>query len=140
MTQKAKTIYIAGKMRGVPGYNRPAFDRAAARIIDAGNVPISPVAEDVKAGVPLSVFDETRKDVDWSKTPPGFDFPACRARCIAAIERADEIQVLDGWTDSYGALAEVAYALWCGKPVRDQRGRTVVGMAAKIGAVKGGEK
>ena len=128
-----KTIYIAGPMRGRPGYNSPAFNAAALAIIERGDTPISPVAEDVKAGIPLAVFDPTRRGVDWHAVPEGFDFIACRARCIAGLERADEVVVLAGWEQSAGARAEVAYALWAGKPVRTLAGREIVFKSAKVG-------
>lgn len=35
-------IYIAGPMSGLPGFNRPAFHRAAAHIVRRGNVALNP--------------------------------------------------------------------------------------------------
>jgi hypothetical protein len=131
-----KRIYIIGKMRGIAGYNRPAFDRAALAVIERGDIPTTPVQMDVAAGVPIEVFDPERTDIDWRHFPPGFDFAACRARCIAAVEAADELLALDGWTDSYGAMCEASHAFWAGIPVRDQRGRVLVGITVKMAVAR----
>ena len=104
--------YIAGKMRGVPLYNFPAFAAAAADLRSQGIEVVSPAELDrAQAG-----FDPQKlpKDWDWSTLPEDFCLRRAAARDIAAILTCDAIHLLPGWQDSKGARAERAVAEWIG--------------------------
>jgi hypothetical protein len=111
-----KTIYIAGKMRGVPYYNFPAFDKAKPYLFNTGyGRVISPADLDRVH----DDFDALKlpADTDWNAIPPNFDFDACIERDIQAVKECDAIYMLKGWEDSKGARAEKALAEWLGKEV-----------------------
>lgn len=118
-------IYVVGPMRGIPGYNAPAFNAAALRLIEEGHKVRTPPEQDVAAGVPLKVFDPTRKDIDWNAYPPRFNATACRKRNFACVEWADELLALRGWDRSLGAWSEVTHAWLRQIPVRDETGRPI---------------
>jgi hypothetical protein len=112
------TVYIAGKMRGIPYYNFPAFDSMRDRLLALGYNVISPADGDRDAG-----FDPTGMppDSDWTAIPEGFDFGDCFDRCVAAVKRCDVILLMNGWRRSRGARAEHALGVWQGKVVLYQR-------------------
>lgn len=90
------TTYIAGPMRGLPKWNFPAFDRAAAVLRARGVTCISPAELDREAG-----FDEHGTE------PP--DVRACiRRDLLAILDHCDTIALLPGWEDSRGCRVEVA--------------------------------
>lgn len=103
--------YIAGKMRGIPLYNFPAFDAAAADLRSQGITVISPTDLDREAG-----FDPYTlpNDWDWNTLPEDFCLRHAAARDLAAILSCDAIHLLPGWQDSKGARAERAVAEWVG--------------------------
>lgn len=106
-------VYISGPMRGVPRFNFPAFDHAESLLARMGHEPWSPARRDRENG-----FDP----VDLSGWEPlsslGFDLrDALAADCEYICRHAEAVLVLDGWTDSRGARAEVALALALGLPV-----------------------
>lgn len=94
----AITLYIAGPMTGLPGYNYPAFDYAAARLRDAGYDVINPATH--------------RPPVDH---PTWTDY--MRAG-IAAVTRADGVATLPDTHTSRGALIECRIAGELGMPIR----------------------
>jgi hypothetical protein len=107
-------VYVCGPMRGIKHFNFPAFDDMARRLMDDGNLVVSPAGLDRDAG-----FDPTTlpDDFDWNQLPPNFDFQACVDRDIKAVKWCDEIVALPGWEKSTGARAEVALGEWLGKVV-----------------------
>lgn len=80
-------IYIAGPMTGIPEFNRPAFNRAAAKLQASGHVVLNP------ATLPNGLTQAQYMDI-----------------CCAMIRCADEIHLLEGWEQSAGARAELALA------------------------------
>jgi hypothetical protein len=101
-------FYIAGPMRGYENFNFPAFDAAAAVGRSLGYGIVSPAELDRDAG-----FDPATKDVTEE------DMRAIIARDVHAIltlkaSRGDGLALLDGWSESTGALAEIALAKWMG--------------------------
>lgn len=90
-------IYIAGPMSGLPGFNRPAFHRAAAHIVRRGNVALNPAI-----------------------LPDGLEQAEYMDICFAMLRCADGIFMLDGWQQSAGAKAEYALAEKLGIDIQHQ--------------------
>jgi hypothetical protein len=94
--------YLAGKMRGVPHYNFPAFDAAAQALRRTGRHVISPAELDRESG-----FDE------HGEAAP--DVRACiRRDVLAVIDHCDTIALLPGWEESKGCAVEVALGKFLG--------------------------
>ena len=87
-------IYIAGPMSGLPGFNRPAFHRAAAHIVRRGNVALNPAI-----------------------LPDGLEQAEYMDICLAMLRCADAILMLPSWQTSSGATAEYHYAYKMALPV-----------------------
>lgn len=85
-------IYIAGKMTGLPDLGRAAFFAKAAELEMKGHIVLNP-----------AVF------------PTGMPKAAYMPICMAMIDAADAIYMLDGWYDSPGANIEWEYAKYQGK-------------------------
>ena len=115
-----QTLYIASKMRGVPYYNFPAFDRAAALARQLGFDVISPAEIDRQKGFDPMTFDHSGAKTG---TIPLECFPKHSTlrqivrRDLNAVMRSQGVLVLDGWNDSVGATAEVALALFLQLPI-----------------------
>ena len=94
----SKRLYIAGKMRGVPGYNFPAFDAAAARLRAQGYEVVNPAEMSREVGV-----ENVESD------------PAVFNRLIAEelreVRACDAIYLLQGWETSMGTRDELEVAL-----------------------------
>lgn len=94
-------VYIAGPMRGIARWNFPAFDAARDYLKDRGFDVVSPADLDRKKHGDAIEFQ--------TELPPGFVRDAL-ARDMAALATCDAIYMLDGWQDSKGARAELAFA------------------------------
>lgn len=108
-------LYLAGKMRGIPYYNFPAFDEWAGRLRHAGYTVISPAELDREAG---NVVDDLPEDHNWDEAPEGFDWDACIERDNKAIKECDQVVLIPGWETSSGAWYEIFFAWYLGKAVR----------------------
>jgi hypothetical protein len=101
-----RSIYIAGKMRGLPLYGFPAFDEAEDRLISEGWIVRSPANHDRALGF------------DPEGPPPD---PATLAEMhrwdMQTITESDAIYMLPGWEDSDGATRELGVARACGLDV-----------------------
>jgi hypothetical protein len=108
----ARTIYIAGPMRGINLFNFPAFDDARDRLEAKGWNVISPADLDRQTGFnPESL----PKDYDWRDlTSIGFNLDDAIKRDVSAIQRSGAIYLLEGWEKSTGATGEKALADWRG--------------------------
>lgn len=93
---KAKRVYIAGPMTGLPEYNYPAFFAAEDRFVAAG----------------WEVLNPARHDVSWitEDMDPDEVRAAFMKIDIEDVMRADAIALLPGWEASKGAKAELAVA------------------------------
>ena len=87
----AMTIYIAGKMSGLPDYNRKLFFETEEMLRGRGWRVLNPA----------KIGDLPGEELCW---------PINRAM----IDGADAIYLLEGWEYSPGALREYAYAYWKG--------------------------
>jgi hypothetical protein len=104
--QNKKTLYIAGPMSGLPGYNAAAFDAAAVDLRQRGYRVINPVELDLEVG-----FDPS------TDSPEDFDLPAAIRRDVVALIECDAIVMLPGHETSKGATAERHVAIWRGLEV-----------------------
>lgn len=83
------TIYISGPMTGLPEYNFPAFDAAAAALRGMGYEVVSPAELNRDTTLPWEVY--LRND-------------------IKALCDCDMVALLPGWEGSKGAHLEVHVA------------------------------
>ena len=85
-------IYIAGKMAGLPDKGREHFNRAEERLLAEGHIVLNP-----------------------ARLPDGMPQEKYMPICLAMLQVADAIYLLDNWKDSPGARLEYNYALYQGK-------------------------
>jgi|GEM_PF-3298331 len=113
-----RKVYVAGRMRGLPYYNFPAFDEARDRLAGLGLTPLSPADMDRAAGFdPFEMFDEHLVSLAadggpscWATVPPSFDLAAAIARDNAAIDDPDTAAVYvihEGISESAGGMPEI---------------------------------
>ncbi len=101
-------IYLAGPMRGKPGFNYPAFDFAATKLREAGHTVFSPAEHDRKA-LPSMAASLDGDPTDWESK--GFSLRDAMAEDLYYIcTKADALALLPGWQHSEGALIESALA------------------------------
>lgn len=112
-TKRAKKVYLAGKMRGVPEFNKPAFDIAAAKLRAEGHEVFSPVESTISMYGDVYTGNMTG---DESLTP--IDSRRVFAADMEFIcKRADAVALLPDWKTSKGATAEHATAVALGLEV-----------------------
>lgn len=87
-------VYIAGKMNGLPNKGRAAFRKAERALREKGHVVLNPAV-----------------------LPDGLPQGAYMPICLAMLQQADAICLLDNWQDSQGAKLELAFAQYQQKPV-----------------------
>ena len=92
-------IYVAGPMTGIPEFNFPAFNAAAARLRAAGHEVINPAENE---------------GGDTSKT-----WAYYMRQDLHHVLSVEAIAVLPGWQRSRGATLEVAVARALGLPILD---------------------
>lgn len=86
-TTTAQKVYISGPMSDYEEFNRPAFNRASARITANGNIPLNPAI-----------------------LPDGLTQPEYMDICMAMLRCADKVLMLPDWEKSAGARVERALA------------------------------
>ena len=92
----SKTIYIAGKVSGLPEEQvREKFERAASELKAEGHVVLSPANADDKGN-------------DWGNT---------LRNSIKTMMNCDEVHLLPGWQESRGAQLERDIAIRLGMNV-----------------------
>lgn len=112
-------IYIAGPMTGIPNFNFPAFNRAAAVLRAEGHSVFNPAERDIErhGGVDISFSNDTG-DPEQAKRDFNFSLREALADDTAFICRdADAIAMLPGWENSKGARAEHALAFALGHTI-----------------------
>lgn len=87
-------VYIAGKMTGMPGKGRKAFREAEKQLNKQGHVVLNP-----------------------ARLPDGLRSGSYMPICLAMLQQADAVYLLDNWEDSPGAKLECQYAQYQGKLV-----------------------
>jgi hypothetical protein len=113
-----RSVYICGPMRGIPEFNFPAFDRAAAKFRAAGWFVYSPAEIDRSHGLDekghsgADVF--TNEDIrEFIRRDYGVIVGKLRA------ENGDALAVLPGWYNSTGATSELHLARWARVQILD---------------------
>lgn len=91
------TVYLSGPMSGLPEYNYPAFNEAAAKLRALGYTVLNP-AEGFDGDHDLPYDTYIRRDVE-------------------SVLNCNMIALLDGWEMSAGSHLEVAIAVGIGVPV-----------------------
>lgn len=87
-------LYIAGKMAGLPDKGEKAFAEAENRLKSMGFTVLNPHC-----------------------LPDGMPGDRYMPICLAMVNAADAVALLEGWEDSQGASIEKAYAAYQGKRV-----------------------
>lgn len=87
-------VYIAGRMTGLPDKGRKTFNEAEEKLKAKGFTVLNP-----------------------ARLPDGMPPEKYMPICMAMIDAADMICMLDGWEISKGAYLERKYALYQGKTV-----------------------
>lgn len=88
------SVYIAGKMNGLPDKGRKAFEEAEDQLKAMGFTVLNP-----------------------SCLPDGLPGNRYMPICLTMVNAADLLVLLDGWEDSPGARLEKAFAEYQGKKV-----------------------
>ena len=106
-------IYLAGPMRGIPNFNFPAFDIAAARLRGLGHYVFSPADHDREVNPdiennPTGSEELAAKTSDWTIRK------ALEADLTWICREADCIALLPNWEKSTGAKAEWALGVALG--------------------------
>jgi hypothetical protein len=103
-------------MRGIPGFNYPAFMEAAEMLRDAGWIVFNPAEMDmVKDGIDYSQLSEEAQHAVSVSAELCRKFATRDLKVILSFrgEDGDAIVNLTGWEGSTGARAENAVADWC---------------------------
>lgn len=88
------TVYIAGKMTGIPNFNRERFNAKENELLEMGFQVLNPA----------KICDLPSYEMYWPIN-------------MAMLDGADFIYMLDGWEDSPGARRELFYAVETGTAV-----------------------
>ena len=111
-----RAIYCAGPMRGIPLWNFPEFDRAAAQLRLRGWTVFNPAEHDRDEGLDTN---------DYPKLPAWFTLEKALQWDFARIIQAGNICLLDGWEESSGAAKELRVAEDVGAKVWRLQGETL---------------
>jgi hypothetical protein len=107
-------LYIAGPMTGIPHFNIPAFDAAAAGLRALGHEVINPAEEDSPEVRAAALASSTGSLEDLVST--GETWGDMLARDVKIIaDGVDGVVLLPGWQNSRGARLELFTAHTCGR-------------------------
>lgn len=104
-------LYLAGPMRGIPEFNFPAFNAAAAMLRSLGHEVFNPAERDnERHGTNIGLGNSTGDEAVAAKEH-GFSLrEALRDDTAYICMEAEGIALLPGWYDSKGAVAELSLA------------------------------
>lgn len=119
MSIQISKVYLAGPMSGIPQFNIPAFESAAARLRKSGYEVIVPHELDNSSGLGLEKLKASKEGAPEDHEKLGATWGDLLARDVKIIadEGVQAVVVLKGWQKSRGARLEVFVALLCGLPV-----------------------
>lgn len=104
---KPKAVYVAGPMRGLPEFNFPAFNAAAAKLKAKGWTVFNPAERDLATGFDPTGLTGSNEEL----AEHNFCVRSALGDDTAWICRhADAVYLLPGWENSTGAIAERALA------------------------------
>jgi hypothetical protein len=104
-------IYIAGPMTGLPEYNFPAFDKAAAELTAQGHEVFNPAQNDRDHGFDASGLGGHEAE------RLGFSLRRALKQDLSWIcDHAEGLALLPNWQKSAGVAAEIALAHALGVP------------------------
>lgn len=112
-------VYVAGPMTGIPEFNFPAFNAAAATLRADGHVVFNPAERDIERhnGVDISKGNASGSQEEAAKVH-GFSLRDALADDTWWIcKEADAIALLPGWENSKGARAEHALSVALGHTI-----------------------
>jgi len=110
-------LYITGPMTGIPQFNIPAFDAAAAALRSQGYDVTNPAEEEDTPAVRAAGLASTTGNLA-DLIPTGETWGDLLARDVKIVaDRVDGIVLLPGWEKSRGARLEAFVAVQCRKPV-----------------------
>lgn len=109
--KRGSKVYVAGPMRGIPEFNFPAFNAAAAALRQIGCEVFNPAEKDnERHGTDISKGNATG-DEAIASAQHGFNLREALGMDLAWIcAEADAVALLPGWENSKGANAEKATA------------------------------
>ena len=111
-------VYVAGPMTGIPKFNFPAFDAAAASLRAAGFDVVSPAELDDPEDRAAALASETGSSLEYGKgQKKTWGQFLARDVLLIADDGIDAIFVLSGWSASRGARLETFVGFLCGIPV-----------------------
>lgn len=116
-------LYLAGPMRGIPHFNFPAFNAAAAVLRAEGHEVFNPAEKDCerhKHDISADNHSGSEQDLDkkFGYPPGGFLRMALGEDLAWICAEAEGIVLLPGWESSKGACAEYYTAKALGLAVR----------------------
>lgn len=103
-----KKLYVAGPMSGLPEFNFPAFNDAAAFFRANGWEVFNPAEKDSESGLDAEAYKTGDAELATSK---GFDFREAYLWDIESVLKSNAIYMLKGWENSPGARGEHAVAI-----------------------------
>lgn len=113
---KDMVIYVGGPMTGIPQFNFPAFDAAAAELRAMGYTVQSPAEMDDENTRAMAMASPDGAPGSGSANNETWgDFLARDVKLIA--DEVDAIALLPGWEKSRGARLETFVGFLCGKPI-----------------------
>ena len=87
-------VYLAGPMSYLPQYNYPAFDKAAAKLRQAGHTVYNPADNDREKGYAKEI------EANGGKVSPALKRRIIQDDLLWIINEADAIAYLPGWDGS----------------------------------------
>jgi hypothetical protein len=104
-------VYISGAIGGIDDGNRPAFLAAAEKLRKLGYTPVNP--HDISGDHPGSPCTKGKSLQEGGEHNYGCHLLGD----LVELAQCDIIMMLDGWSKSPGARAEMAFAQALGIPI-----------------------